>query len=380
MSTAPRIRRLDTWLTNTVASPDGWATIKPFLFVRLTAEDGTIGWGEAFTLPCREAGVAAIVHALGADMIARRIGAPAAFRTRAGAIADKHRGLDYAAATSALEMALWDLEGRAAGKPLCELLGGSAAARIPLYANTWSEKTWSDPAPAEAALAERVEALLTAGFRAVKLYPLQNRTPAEGAACVATIRRRIGETVPLMLDLASPDDPGLARQLAPLVAPYAPYWFEEPCDGALVGELAAIRAETGLRIVTGEKQCGLPHFTDVIARRAADILNPDIAGVGGVLDMMEIGAAAEAAGVALSPHCWNSMTVAAAAMLHVCSALPNADHGEIYPDYIAFGERFADPGFRMENGAAVLSGAPGLGVDIDVRALSELASCHTTQA
>lgn len=375
MSKTVRLVRVDTWLTRETASADGWSTIKPFLFVRLVSNVGAVGWGEAFTLPCRERGVASMIHTLGARVMAEGLVAPSEFRRLAAQIADKHRGMDYAAATSAVEIALWDLQGRLERKPLYELLGRRLRSAVPVYANTWS-----DARPDAAALAGRAEALAETGFDAVKFYPLQGRSPAEGAACMSAIRSRLGNDAKLMLDLASPDDPVVSRRLAPLVAPHAPYWFEEPCDGELIFELASIREETGLRVVTGEKQCGVPHFRNVVRLHAADVLNPDIAGVGGVLDMLEIAEAAGAAGVDMSPHCWNSTTIAAAAMLHVCSVLPNADHAELYPDYAAFGERFADCGFTIANGEARLSGAPGLGVDIDVGALSSLARHEATEA
>ena len=91
-----------------------------------------------------------------------------------------------------------------------------------------------------------------------------------------------------MLDLASPDNSNLSYELAPLVTPSNPYWYEEPVDGENTEELSAIRAKTGLRIVTGEKQFGLPHFKKTLEAKAADILNPDIAAVGGIIDMMQI--------------------------------------------------------------------------------------------
>lgn len=93
-------------------------------------------------------------------------------------------------------------------------------------------------------------------------------------------------------------------------------------------------------------------------------------GVGGILDMLEIAGLAQGEGVAVSPHCWNSMTVAAAAMLHVCAAIPNADMAEIYPEYIAHGVQYAALGFRLDGAQATLSAKPGLGVEINAAGLS----------
>ena len=367
--TPVRLHRAETWITKPDQSADGWATVKPFLFVCLTTRDGVSGWGEAFTLPLRAPGMAAIIHALFDAAVSLEDATPQAFRALAGRIANKHRGMDFAAATSAIEMALWDIQGQIANRPLRALLAEQYAESIPVYANTWSTTEPDIPT-----LAARAGALVEQGFEAVKFYPLQNRSPEQGGACMAAMRDTVGDSTALMLDLGSPDDPALARGLAPLVAPYDPYWFEEPVDGEDTRELAAIRRDTGLRVVTGEKQCGLPHFRETLAAEAADVLNPDIAGVGGILDMLQIAHLAAETGVAVSPHCWNSMTVAAAAMMQVCAVLPNSERAEVYPEYLPHGALYADTGFALTGGTATLIDRPGLGVVMDKAALAAIST------
>ena len=121
------------------------------------------------------------------------------------------------------------------------------------------------------------------------------------------------------------------------------------------------------------------HFRDVIRLRAADILNPDIASVGGILDMLQIAEEAEKVGITVSPHCWNSTTIAVAAMLHVCRVMPNAGQAEIATGYDSAGRRFVDPGYVISGGTARLSDAPGLGVTVDTGKLTSLASRETTE-
>jgi galactonate dehydratase len=365
----PHLIRVTTWITPPQDTLDGWTVIKPFLFLRLVLADGTEGWGEAFTLPCREEGCAQIIHALGARVAAENATAPSDFRTLVAQIADKHRGLDFAAASSALEMALWDIQGKLAKKPLRHLLSDAPTNSVPVYVNIWSRAE-----PDIGALCDRAKLMVRQGYRAIKFYPLQNRTPVQAAACMAHMRNAVGQDVALLLDLASPDDPALARELAPLVKPHNPYWFEEPVDGEDTRILANIRKTCGMRVVTGEKQCGLPHFRETLAANAADILNPDIAGVGGILDMLEIAALADLQGVSMSPHCWNSMSIAAAAMLQVCAALPNAEMAEIYPDYLPHVAGFSDAGYSLIDGSATLSDRPGLGVQVDADALNTIAA------
>jgi galactonate dehydratase len=163
-----------------------------------------------------------------------------------------------------------------------------------------------------------------------------------------------------------------------LIEPLLPYWFEEPVDGVQISALSEIREKTGLRIVTGEKQYEVAYFKSILTANAADILNPDIAGVGGLLDIMEIAAMAHDHGVKISPHCWNSMTVAAAAMFHVCASIPNAEMAEIYPEYISYGTQFASVGFSLDGAQAKLSDKPGLGVDVNGQALSKCATHYQT--
>jgi galactonate dehydratase len=370
-----RLVRVETWVTRLAPTDDGWGVVKPFLFVRLTSRDGTIGWGEAFVLPCREKAVAEIIQALSLAISAEGGITPWTFRELAYRIADKHRGLDYMAATSAIEIALWDITAKQSAQPLYEILGASGNQSVSVYANCWSK-----PNPTITHFVDRLHVLLAQGFRAMKIHTAQFSSVKEASDCVAQLHATFGDEINLMLDLGAPKDIQQSLELAAAIAPFKPYWFEEPADGEDIQALVEIKKITGLRIMTGEKQCGVPHFKTLLAAGAADILNPDIAGVGGILDMLEIAALAHDKGVAVSPHCWNSMTVAAAAMLHVCAAIPNAEKAEIYPEYISNCERIGSSGFTLKDGQAILSDRPGHGVEINEEALAAIATDYRTNS
>ncbi|MDM7931524.1 mandelate racemase/muconate lactonizing enzyme family protein [Tabrizicola sp.] len=361
------LAQVETWITAPAEGGEGWGEVKPCLLVRVTTNAGIAGWGEAFVLPCREKAVAEIIHALGQASVSLQPAWPWVFRDMALRIASKHRGLDFSAASSALEMALWDIYGKLAEEPLCKVLGGHTRRAVPVYANIWSDMQWD-----ATSLAMRASGLVAAGYTAVKVHPMLNHSVTEAVQAVARVRAAIGDEIHLMVDLDTQDDPETSLSVAERIASVRPYWFEEPVDGQDIEGLARIRKTTGMRIVTGEKHCGLPHFRAVLTAGAADILNPDIAGLGGLLDMIEVAELANRQGVKVSPHCWNSMTVAAAAMLHVCAAIPNAEMAEIYPEYVEHGARYATTGFRLDGAHAHLSGRPGLGVDIDTNALRDL--------
>jgi len=361
------LAQVETWITAPAKGGGGWSEVKPCLLLRVTTDGGEAGWGEAFVLPCREKAVAEIIHALGQAAASLQSASPWAFRAMALQIASKHRGLDFSAATSALEMALWDIHGKLVEKPLCQVLGGDHRTPLPVYANIWSNTQWD----AES-LATRASALVAQGYTAVKIHPMLNHSAPQAVDVVRHVRASIGDDIHLMVDMDSQDDPETSLFVAERIEKYRPYWFEEPVDGQDIGALSRLRKSTRMKTVTGEKNCGLPHFCSVLAADAADILNPDIAGMGGILDMLDLAEMAHRRDVSMSPHCWNSMTVAAAAMLHICAAIPNAEMAEIYPEYIEPGAGYATTGFRMDGMHAHLSEQPGLGVEIDTGALRNL--------
>ena len=354
--------RLETWITAPEMGGDEWGHVKPCLFVCLTTKDGIYGWGEAFVLPYRKKAVAEIIHALGRSASKLKSISPWAFLDLAKQAAAHHLSLKFSAASSALKMALWDISGKLLNAPLCDLLGGDHNRAIPIHGNIRSATQWG-----VASFETRATDLVAQEYRAIRIYPMLNHAAQDAA---------IGDDIALLVDLDAQGNADAAIQIAQAIKPAHAYWFEEPIDGNDSQALAQIRKDTGLRGVTGEKHCGLAHFRAVLAAGAADILNPDIAAVGGILDLLELAELAKQQGVQISPHCWSSMTVAAAAMLHVCASIPNAELAEIYPAYIPYGEKFALKAFHLEGEYAHLSYKPGIGVDLNVSALHTLCEHH----
>ena len=354
--------RLETWITAPEMGGDEWGHVKPCLFVRLTTKDGIYGWGEAFVLPYRKKAVAEIIHALGRSASKLKSISPWAFLDLAKQAAAHHLSLKFSAASSALKMALWDISGKLLNAPLCDLLGGDHNRAIPIHGNIRSATQWG-----VASFETRATDLVAQEYRAIRIYPMLNHAAQDAA---------IGDDIALLVDLDAQGNADAAIQIAQAIKPAHAYWFEEPIDGNDSQALAQIRKDTGLRGVTGEKHCGLAHFRAVLAAGAADILNPDIAAVGGILDLLELAELAEQQGVQISPHCSSSMTVAAAAMLHVCASIPSAELAEIYPAYIPYGEKFALKAFHLEGEYAHLSYKPGIGVDLNVSALHTLCEHH----
>ena len=364
-----KIVSVTTYLLGAQDSPDGWTTVKPFLFVKLATDAGLEGWGEAYVLAGRERAIEQMILSLGERLSGRPTAGPRAFRKDALlGFADKRTGIDFYCALSALELALWDLAGKRLGAPLHQLLGGAVRDRIPLYVNVWSDR-----APSLGQVVARCVKMRQQGHGAIKIYPLQFPGLDQAEACVRQIREALGPAAEILIDLNALDDPNLALQAALRFEAYDPFWFEEPVTSDDLDTLAEIRRRTRLRVVSGERHGGKFKFREMLEKRACDVLNPDIAGCGGILELLEVAAMAEAFSVAVSPHNYNSTTLGFAAMLHCAAVMPNLLTAELYPDFLAAGAAIAESDFEIADGAASLPQAPGLGVNMKEDVLTALA-------
>jgi galactonate dehydratase len=195
--------------------------------------------------------------------------------------------------------------------------------------------------------------------------PLDNATE-----CVRRVRQAIGSEAHLLIDVWALENSDDALEAARAFAKFDPFWFEEPIAGERIDEMAVIRRQVDMPIVTGERQMGMHHFRSVLDKNAADILNPDILGAGGVLDMIDIARLAESYGVRVAPHCWNSTIVGTAAMIHTMAVLPNAVIGEYFPHYSPFFDRLGRLNIDIANSTATIGDLPGLGVYMDDDALA----------
>ncbi|MBC8240698.1 MAG: mandelate racemase/muconate lactonizing enzyme family protein [Alphaproteobacteria bacterium] len=339
---------------------------RAFIFARVETSDGIVGWGEAYVILHRERAIVENIKALGGMLMSIPDPSPQSFVDSViNGFDSRHPSIDLSSAVSALEVALWDIRGKVEGKPVCRLLGDVIVDRVPLYANMWP----TEPEPI-GALVERCIAIKDRGFRALKIYPMMYEPLAEATDCVRRVRAAIGDKMDMMIDAAVLDDSGSALAAAKAFEPFRPYWFEEPVAGERLDAMAEIRHNTNMPIVTGEKQSGMHHFRNVLEKQAADILNPDIVGAGGILEILKIAALAKTHAAQVSPHCWDSMAVALAAMVHVCAVMPNALAGEYFPEYVPFCEQFARLDLVIADGTAALSDTPGLGVHMDEGALA----------
>ena len=359
---------LDTFLIENSNTSKKWSIMKPFLFIRIVTANGTEGWGEAHTLLGDDNLTINYIHEL-AEIIKLQPMSPWKFFSLINSHEIKSSDMNYCAARSAIEMALWDIYGKQSGKPLNNLIGKSTDKYVPVYANIWSNQHQSDEA-----IINKAVSVINDGFLAIKIYPLQGRNVTQAAYFVKNLRSTIGDNIEILVDLACPDNERDAIDLEPLIIEYKPYWYEEPTDGQNIKLLSMIKGQSKLAIVTGESQCDINHFKAILDANAADILNPEIAAIGGITKLLEIAVLADECEVKISPHCWNSMSIAMAVMLHLCSIMPNSDKAEIFPDYFRCSNQFMDYNFKLYQGKIQVPKNAGIGVSLDVKKLQETTS------
>lgn len=280
--------------------------------VRVTAEDGAVGWGEAFGLPTPLAAAAMITEIIAPALHGAALDEPHAMLAdlRAYFIALGHGAGPAMEALSGVDIALWDLNARRAGLPLATLLGASPGP-VPTYASP----VGFQPTLEQSAAAARD--LLSQGYRALKIKV--GRGVKVDAAHVAAVRDAVGTDVMLMCDANCGYDTDAAIAAAAAFRESGIAWLEEPVRPDDHAGLAAIRRAADIPIAGGENEFTVEACARLIEAGALDILQPNIARIGGVSGLLQIGALCARHGLRMAPHGVGS-AVAVAAALHTCRA------------------------------------------------------------
>jgi D-galactarolactone cycloisomerase len=327
----------------------GWKALD-FCLVRVETDTGLVGWGEAFSYSCRRA-VAAAVR----DMIA-----PLAVGRSATEIGALHAEIQKrlhifgrfgitAFALSGLDIALWDLAGKAAGKPLHALLGGARRERLPCYA---SLLRYADTG----LVGEYCKRALGEGHRAIKLHEVSEPV-------IAAARAAVPRDIALLLDVncewSVPDAIAVGKRLAPLGLE----WFEEPVfppeDGA---GLLAVGQGCGIPIAAGENCCFASQFAALFDARAVQYAQPSVTKVGGITEFRKVAALARERGVKLAPHS-PYYGPGALATLHLLAALTDDARFEYF--YLRAEAGLYGSALEPRGGELPVPRAPGLGVEPD---------------
>jgi D-galactarolactone cycloisomerase len=339
--------------------PSSWeAGIGRQALVRIATDEGLVGWGECFAYGVTLSVCSVVDDALAPLVVGQD---PAQIellvdRMHRALMIWGRRGLAMMA-VSGVELALWDLAGKARGVPVYQLLGGLVQPRLRAYASLLRYDTPAD-------VARAVTAALAMGFTAVKLHQIDE-------ASVAAARQAAGPDVDLMLDTNCPWTVEEAIRMGRRLERYALRWLEEPVwPPEDYAGLARVRQAVRIPIACGENDATLFGFREIVAAGAADVVQPSVTKVGGVSEMKKIATLAASANVTFVPHSFY-FGPGLAATLHVAASTPGVPYVETPPGQLA-APLLAEP-IRSSGGTVTVPDRPGLGADPDPEVLERYA-------
>ena len=349
---------------------------RDWVFVRVdTDEPGLFGWGES-SLGWHTRAVCGAVEDLAPLIVGRD---PRAIERlwqtmtrgpyfRGGAV--------VTSAISGIDQAVWDIKAKALGVPLFELLGGPVRDRVRTYVNLGSElggeardpQSWADAA----------REARKAGFDAMKVYPAMPARPLEGTAflretetLVAVVRDAAGEDADVMVDLHGRTSPAVAIRLGHALAPYRPWWLEEPCQPGSADALAEVARAIPIPVAAGERLVERSAFAELLDKRACAVIQPNVCYCGGVSEFRRIAALAETALVTVAPHNPNG-PIGTMVSVHLALALTNVPILEHVRADVPWRDEIVDDPFVTTDGHADPPTRPGIGVEL----VEEVAAAH----
>lgn len=356
--------------THVVGTP--WRNLT---YVQVHTDEGLTGVGETRMLGRTDALVgylreAAVNHVVGSDPFA---------------VEDLVRRMKYGdfgrageivmSGIAVVETACWDIKGKALGVPVWQLLGGKVTDRVKAYANGWYTTERTPEAYHAAALT-----VVERGYRALKIDPfgtghfeLGQEETRYAVSLIEAVRDAIGPDAELMLEMHGRFSPSTAVRIAREMAPFRPAWLEEPVPPENLKALAKVAAKVDTPIATGERIHDRIEFRELFESQAADIIQPDVGHIGGILETRKLAATAETHYTLVAPHNVGG-SVLTAATLQVAACTPNFKILEHFNDFadaeikqVVKGAPEVDPA----TGCFELSDAPGLGVELNVEAAAE---------
>ena len=359
-----KITHFETFLAN--------AGLRNYLFIRLRTDTGLTGVGEA-SLEWQERTVETVCH----EWVKERVLGCDPFdieKVVGGLIRDQYQGgSTVMTAIIGVEIAMWDLIGKACGQPVYRLLGGQYHSRIPAYANGWYGGARN---PVE--YAELAKEAVARGYRALKFDPFGTAWKDMGARevelaieMVARIREAVGPEIGLMVEYHGRLSVGAAVDMIQRLDRYHPTWSEEPVSPESIDLLVEVKRCAPGQIAAGERLYTLSDFYRLIALRAADVVQMDIAHCGGLWVSKKIAAMAAAQDLRVAPHC-SIGPVALAAALHFDASTPNFMIQEGFAEFDVPWRNDLVHGWNpVREGEFVLSDAPGLGLDINEETIAD---------
>jgi galactonate dehydratase len=352
-----KISQFETFLVN--------AGLRNYLFVRLTTDNGLTGVGEA-SLEWQEKTVEALLH----EWVKERCLGEDPFdieRIIDHWVRDQYQGgSTIMTAISAVEIALWDLIGKACAQPVYKLLGGQTKDRFRAYANGWYGGCRTPDDYARAA-----EGVMARGYSGLKFDPfgiahrelsVEEITNAE--KIVQTVRAKVGNAQ-IMIEAHGRLSVGAAIEMGRHLEKHRLAWFEEPVTPNSLELLLEVKKQLRIPIAAGERLYTLHDFYRLSQLRAADVLQPDIAHCGGLLMAKKISAFAQAQDLQVSPHC-SVGPVALCAAIHFGWATSVVQVQECFGEYdVPWRDALVSGWNPVRDGHYLLPNKPGLGIELN---------------
>ena len=353
------------------------ARMRNWIFVKVvTDEDGLYGWGEA-TLEWHTRAVVGAVEDLSQLILGEN---PTRIEHIWQMMYRQHfwhgNGIVRATAASGIDIALWDILGKIHGIPCHKLWGGPVRDYIRTYSHLGGGKMedfyGTDLADA-ARFADLAQQAVADGFTAFKSMAVPETMPIEGLrpiryaeACVQAMREAVGDDIDIMVDCHARPSPRMGMLFAKALEPYGLYFFEEPCWPETVEDIAAIQRAVSTPIATGERLVGQFAFRELLEKRAASVIQPDITHCGGLSEARRIAAMAEAYRVAMAPHNPQG-PVSTAASFEFGFATPSYIICETVHQDVPWRQDVVSEGFVVEKEGRIVrpNTKPGLGIEID---------------
>ena len=286
-------------------------------------------------------------------------------------------------AISAIDLALWDIKGKALGVPVYELIGGKVRDKVPLYANGWFvDDTPSPHGPQGGEInelewyADCAREVVAQGFRCLKVYPFRGTqaiTPERierGVGIVHAMREAVGPHIEIGVDIRARLNPWSARRVARQLEPYNIAWLEEPILFDNADAMAEFARSVNVPIATGEQLYTRWEFRALLEQNVVGIIQPDICHAGGFSELYKLAAMAETYYVTVSPHNSNG-PISTIASLHLDMAINNCHMQELFLNSLPYYQQVLTNPLVIENGYGAPPEGPGWGSDLDDAVLAQ---------
>src|SRR5882762_45952 len=370
-----KITRIETLICN--------ARMRNWVFVKVvTDQPGLIGWGEA-TLEWHTRGVVGAIEDISQLLIGED---PTRIEYLWQMMFRQYfwhgNGIVRGTAISGIDVALWDILGKIHGVPCHKLWGGPVRDYVRLYSHLGGGKMedfyQSSPSDAQR-FANLASQSVAEGFTAFKAMAVPETMPLEGLApiryaekCVAAMRDAVGEQIDIMVDCHARPSPRMGLLFAKALERFGLYWLEEPCWPETMDDIALIQRAVKTPIATGERLVGIHAFRDLLEKRAASVIQPDITHCGGLSEARRIAALGEAYRVTLAPHNPQG-PISTAATLELGFAVPSYVICESVHADVPWRDDVVTEGFSVQKqGRIVLPNTrPGLGIEINEAEVSK---------